>query len=55
MPVRVVYSVFIVILMMLNTISVSLCEMICCSVGLSCIAQMAGVNDVQETRRETIA
>jgi len=39
----VVYSVFIVILMMLNTISVSLYEMIWCSVGLSCIAQMAGV------------
>jgi len=28
---------------MLNTISVSLYEMIWCSVGLSCIAQMAGV------------
>jgi hypothetical protein len=32
-----------VILMMLNTISVSLYEMIWCSVGLSCIAQIAGV------------
>lgn len=29
--------------MMLNTVSVSLNEMIWCSVGLSCIAQMAGV------------
>jgi len=43
MCVRVVYFVFIVILMMLNTISVSLHEMIWCSVGLSCIAQMTGV------------
>lgn len=29
--------------MMLNTISVSLYEMIWCSVGLSCIAEIAGV------------